>query len=136
MLPTLILALTLSQQTEQTPQTPTSRIELSVQPSNSQPARAPLADAIRDLAWPIAALIGLVILRKPLSEFVSALGGRATKFSAAGVELAIGSSKIHPSNSAEHGAGSWGDGMGRDFIWSLGTSTLGRRSSLAACARQ
>jgi hypothetical protein len=89
MLPTLAFVLMFAQQVPQTQQTPTSRIELSVQPSSSEPARTTVADVIRDLAWPIAALVGLVVLRKPLSEFVSALGGRATKFSAVGVELEL-----------------------------------------------
>ncbi len=46
-----------------------------------------LVDIINAIAWPLVVIIGLFILRKPLSLFIGELGKRATKFSAFDVSI-------------------------------------------------
>jgi len=51
----------------------------------------PVADLARALAWPLTALAIAVIFRKPLSQFVSAIGGRANKLSVFKIEVELAS---------------------------------------------
>ncbi|MBN3760752.1 hypothetical protein [Burkholderia sp. Ac-20365] len=50
-----------------------------------------VADLARALAWPLTALAIAVIFRTPLSQFVSAIGGRVNKLSAFKIEVELAS---------------------------------------------
>jgi hypothetical protein len=64
----------------------TSRIDVSLEQEGSH---STVGDAIHALSWPVAAVIGLVLMRKPITAFLSAVASRATKVSAGGLELEL-----------------------------------------------
>jgi hypothetical protein len=47
-------------------------------------------ELVKALAWPITALVALVILRRPVSQLIEVIGRRATKISLFKIELSLG----------------------------------------------
>ncbi len=47
------------------------------------------ADVLKSALWPLVAAVGIIVLRKPLGAFLSAVGARASKISALNVTLEL-----------------------------------------------
>lgn len=54
-------------------------------------------ELIKSIAWPLVVIIGLIMLRKPLTAFLSSLGGRITKLSVFEVSIEIATLPVPPS---------------------------------------
>ena len=91
MLSALLFALTLIQSPPAAQSPPTSKVEITM-PQQTEP-HSLLSDLARDLAWPVAVILGIVLLRRPISEFVSDLGARASKLSVGGFALELSTAR-------------------------------------------
>ena len=58
-------------------------------PSALVPSYPPMVELVKALAWPLIAVVVALLFRKPLGEFVGALGTRVTKLSVFKVELEL-----------------------------------------------
>ena len=50
---------------------------------------AATAAVVEAIAWPLLVLLGLLLLREPISKFLSGIGSRISKVSVAGVSLEL-----------------------------------------------